>query len=81
MSYWRCHVHQCACPYKPSYQYQRMKAERDRYRKALEDCFKLDRSKEYEYGEPNRNGIKPGVGKRWLTPKELAKSALGGEGK
>lgn len=43
---------------------------------ALKDAFRLDRSKEYEYGEPNRNGVKPSTGQRWLTPKEIAKEAL-----
>lgn len=40
--------------------------------KSMESIFHADRSKEFGYGEGNRQGIKPGDGKRWLTPKEIA---------
>lgn len=37
----------------------------------LDTIYKHDRTKTYEYGEPLRNGTKPGPGQRFLTPREL----------
>ena len=46
--------------------------------KALEHCRDFDTSGslgQYEYGEIVR-GQEPGVGQRWMTPKESARSAI-----
>lgn len=32
-----------------------------------------DKTPEYAYSEANANGTLPGVGERWLTPKEIMK--------
>ena len=36
----------------------------------LEASWLSDRTPEYEYGQENRTGMKPGMGQRWKTPKE-----------
>ncbi|HEX7046996.1 MAG TPA: hypothetical protein VF275_05445 [Gammaproteobacteria bacterium] len=43
----------------------------------LLNCYETDRTEEYEYGEPTRNGRKPSAGSRWLTPKEMVRETLG----
>lgn len=53
-----------------------LEAENKIFREALESVFKLDKSREYDYGQADRNGNLPGVGQRWKTPKEIARSVL-----
>jgi septal ring factor EnvC (AmiA/AmiB activator) len=55
------------------------KQKAERLAEALKSCEQLDRTPEYRYGEPDRQGHMPGIGKRWKTPKEKAKEALAEE--
>lgn len=41
--------------------------------RALQGVYLSDKTPEYEYGQPDRQGRKPGTGQRWKTPKEIAK--------
>ena len=46
-------------------------------RKLLEAIVLNDRSEPYEYGEKRlRDGAEPSPGKRWNTPREMARAAL-----
>lgn len=54
----------------------------------LKSIRQLDKTNEYEYGQPDRDGHKPGIGHRWKTPREItralipkAQSLLSGEAK
>lgn len=50
--------------------------------RALQGVYLSDKTPDYEYGQPDRQGRKPGAGQRWKTPKEIAKPfRQTGEGK
>lgn len=53
-----------------------LEGEVERLAKVLKSIPTLDKTPEYEYGEPDRNGNKPGSGKRWKTPAESSRDAL-----
>jgi len=48
-------------------------AEIERMWEALATVERNDRTPTYEYGEPLRNGTKPGVGQRFKTPREIVR--------
>ena len=59
---------------------EKAERERDRLREALKMCLQNDKTY-YNHHEPRRDGTKPDDvgGTIWLTPREIARAALGGE--
>lgn len=59
--------------------FEKIVGQRDELLEALRICEQNDKTPPYDYNgsnSVNRNGQNPGAGKRWNTPREIARAAL-----